>query len=114
MMEPFFTYDFYTFTHNSAVVYGPDPRFDDTKRFQVEQTSEFINYMKMSFLKIDFIDESVKNIQANVRDYIGSARIPLKELLAREEIQGDFDLMDEYGSVTGKVSVRVAVHNAHK
>ena len=108
-MEPFFTYDFYTFTHSSAVVYGPDPRFDDVKRFQIEKTSEFINYMKLSFLKIDFIDESQKNIRSDIRDYIGSARIPLKLVLNQGEISNDFQLYDEHENPTGKVTVRVTM-----
>jgi len=33
MMKPFFTYDFYTFSHESAVVLGTDPNFADKKQF---------------------------------------------------------------------------------
>ena len=33
MMKPFFTYDFYTFSHESAVVNGQDPTFSDRKQY---------------------------------------------------------------------------------
>ena len=60
MMKPFFTYDFYTFSHESAVVLGTDPNFSDKKRFEVEVTPEFNKYMEQTVFRIDFIDESVE------------------------------------------------------
>lgn len=37
--------------------------------------------MRSQFLKIDFIDESVAlNAEHEVSDYIGSARIPLRDI----------------------------------
>lgn len=77
MMKPFFTYDFFQFSADSAVVLGTDPAFNDKRRFEVEVTPEFLNYMEKTVFKIDFIDESVEMSQAGARDYIGSARIPL-------------------------------------
>lgn len=51
-----------------------------TKRFEVEESMELRDYFKFSFLKIDFIDDSVEMESAN--DYIGSVRIPLNTFLS--------------------------------
>lgn len=40
-------------------------------------SQDFLEYMKNSVLKIDFIDESV-DLKEGQDDYIGSVRIPLK------------------------------------
>ena len=37
--------------------------------------------MSANVLKIDFIDESVDITEQGNRDYIGSARVPLRDLL---------------------------------
>ena len=111
-MKPFFTYDFYTFTHESAVVLGTEPNFADKKQFQVELTSEFLNYMKQTVFKIDFIDESVEMTQTGSRDYIGSARIPLQNLLSKKELNGMVEIRDEHGAITGSVMVRMILHDA--
>ena len=113
-MRPFFTYDFYTFTHESAVVNGQDPTFADRKQFQVSQTSEFMNYMNSSILKIDFIDESVEMAAAGARDYIGSARIPLKNLMSQGSLEGDVEIRDEHSGITGKVRVRMTIQDAKR
>ena len=73
-----------------------------------------MNYVKNEVFKIDFIDESVEMHQDGARDYIGSARIPLKNLLTRGEISGDLEVRDEYGGITGKVNVRMTLHDAQK
>ena len=70
--------------------------------------------MKTTVFKIDFIDESVEMNQEGARDYIGSARIPLQNLLTRGEISGDLEVMDEYGGITGKVNVRMTLNDAKK
>ena len=114
MMKPFFTYDFFTFTHASAVVLGDSPNFSDRKQFEVEQTPEFTNYMKSTIFKIDFIDESVEMHQEGARDYIGSARIPLQNLLSKGELSGDVEIRDEHSGITGKVSVKMTIHDAKK
>jgi len=59
-MTPFFTYDFYTFNHTSAVVVGNEPNFSDTKRFEVSNSADFVDYLNAGVLKIDFIDDSVE------------------------------------------------------
>ena len=50
-----------------------------------------IDYFKYQFLKIDFIDESVdllaedpNQASEEIIDYVGSVRIPLKELLLKD------------------------------
>jgi len=113
-MRPFFTYEFFTFSHSSAVVLGTEPNFADRKQFEVEQSPEFLHYMKNTFFKIDFIDESVEMTQDGARDYIGSARIPLQNLLSRGELVGDVEIRDEHAGITGRVMIRLTIHDARK
>ena len=58
-MEPFFSFDFYTFEYRSPTAKGADPTFEVTKRYEIEDSPEVQDYFKYQFLKIDFIDESV-------------------------------------------------------
>ena len=62
-MEPFFSFDFYTFEYRSPTATGADPTFEVTKRYEIEDTPELQDYFKYQFLKIDFIDESVDLVQ---------------------------------------------------
>lgn len=103
MMRPFFTYDFYQWSTDSAVVLGTNPVFNDKRRFEVEVTPEFLNYMEKTVFKIDFIDESVEMNQAGARDYIGSARIPLGviDLKTKGIFEQKIDIKDEHQGSTG-------------
>ena len=115
MMKPFFTYDFFTFNHQSAVVLGSDPNFADRKQYEVETSQEFLNYMKNTVFRIDFIDESVDMTpQAGVRDYIGSARVPLKDLMRVKEFEMEVPIKDEHEVATGSIQVRMALHDAEQ
>lgn len=70
--------------------------------------------MKTSFLKIDFIDESIEMTDEGARDYIGSARIPLQHILARGRFNEDVKIVDEHNVPTGRVSVSITMHDAVK
>ena len=70
--------------------------------------------MKGSYLKIDFIDESVDITQPNQRDYIGSARYPLEQLWQKAKVEGDLDVTDEKTYVVGKVKIKLAIHDPAK
>ena len=59
-MQPFFYYQFYTYEYTSPIVNGSNVVFDVSKQFEVEINEQFLDYMKSSVLKIDFIDESVE------------------------------------------------------
>lgn len=86
LMQPFFSFDFYTWEYQSAVADGPNPVFEMTQRYEVEYTQELVDYMQNQFLKIDFIDESVAlNNDQEISDYIGSARFPLREVSDKQE-----------------------------
>jgi hypothetical protein len=63
-MQPFFSFIFYSFEFRSANADGCNPTFNVTKRFEVEETQELRDYFKFVFLKIDFIDESVEDFEA--------------------------------------------------
>lgn len=88
--------------------------FADRKQYQVAQTAEFTNYMNSSILKIDFIDDSVEMAAQGARDYIGSARIPLKNLMGQGQMEGDVEIRDEHSGITGKVRVRMTIQDARK
>lgn len=51
--------------------------------------------MKTQVLVIDLIDEAVDLTQTGMRDYIGSVRIPLKEVIIKGVISGTFTVIDE-------------------
>jgi hypothetical protein len=59
-------------------------------------------------LKIDLIDESVDLSQHNAKDYIGSVRVPLRELMINEEFADNFPVRDENGVETGRMEVRLS------
>ena len=109
-MLPFFSYDFYIYSHQSANGQGPDCVFDSVKTYQCEDTPEFKKYMETQQLRIDVIDDAVK-IQATQQqgalDYIGSARINLVDVYRRKEVRGVFPVVDEQSNQRGELSVAV-------
>lgn len=63
-------------------------------------------------LKIDFIDESVDMSQPGVRDYIGSARISLRELKVHKKLEKTFELFDEERRACGSVYLSLRIYDA--
>ena len=107
---PFFHFDFFTFEYTSPSLTGPQPFFDIKKQFECEVNEQFMEYMKTQVLKIDLIDESV-DISAQgggQKDYIGSVRIALKELMIQEEFADNLPVRDEMGVESGRMEVRVS------
>lgn len=95
MMRPFFSFDFYTFEYRSPTGIGADPTYEVTKRYEIEDSKELQEYMKYQFLKIDFIDESVAlGYAGDAPDYVGSVRIPLRELLSHEKVARTHPVLD--------------------
>ena len=70
--------------------------------------------MHNTILKIDFIDDSADMAASGTRDYIGSARIPLKDLMSLGRIPDDVPvtIRDEHSGVTGKVFVSITIQDA--
>ena len=62
------------------------------------------------------MDDSIDMRQQGSRDYIGSARIPLRELWQKNKIDSNipFPIKDEQDRECGQVKVRMAVHDAAK
>jgi len=58
---------------------------------------------------VNFIDESVEIRQRDISDYIGSARLPLKDLLTKETVEGTLPIKNEKHIQTGTVEVRVTL-----
>ena len=43
-MQPFFSFDFYTFEYRSPTASGNNPSFGVTQRYEVNYNQEFMNY----------------------------------------------------------------------
>jgi hypothetical protein len=65
-----------------------------------------MEYMKTQVLKIDLIDESVE-MREGQSDYIGSVRIPLRELIMHDEIADNFPIVDDKGHENGRMEVKL-------
>ena len=63
--------------------------------------------MKSQILVIDLIDESVDVTINGQRDYIGSVRIPLREVLLKGCLQGEFSVYDENRRLTGQLHLAI-------
>jgi hypothetical protein len=69
--------------------------------------------MKSQVLTIDLIDESVDMTVSGMRDYIGSVRIPLREVIIKGAISGTFAVIDEQRRQTGDLTVKIVMKDAH-
>lgn len=91
-MEPFFAYSFYTFEYTSPTVTMADQNnnyeFGSQRTFEVESNKDFEAYLQKETLKIELIDESVELTDATTRDYIGTVRIPLIDLVKHKSLTG--------------------------
>lgn len=111
-MLPFFSYEFYTFEWRSPTAQGNCPTFDSVKSFEVEASPQFLNYMKTQILQIHLIDESVDMTSPNSRDYIGTVRIPLRDVILKQKIHATFQVLDENRKVCGDLAVKIVMHDA--
>jgi hypothetical protein len=68
--------------------------------------------MKSQVLTIDLIDESVDMTVSGMRDYIGSVRIPLREVIIKGSISGTFAVIDEQRRQTGDLTVKIVMKDA--
>lgn len=87
---------------------GNAPVFDIKKQFEVEVSEQLLEYFKTQVMKIDLIDESVDLREGGQSDYIGSVRIPLRELLINEEFADSLPVKDEMGIETGRMEVKMS------
>jgi hypothetical protein len=114
-MRPFFSFDFYTFEYKSGTATGNNPVFNDARRYEVENNQDLHEYMKYQFLRIDFIDEAVElDRDQEVSDYIGSVRIPLKQLLENEIIgKKIYPIHNEKNLQTGDCEISLGFFNSN-
>ena len=74
---------------------GASPEFKYSKAYEVDNTRDLGDYMNRQTLVISFLDKSVDFDDAgggdldNLRDYIGSARIPLNALMDAQTYSDD-------------------------
>ena len=110
---PFYSYEFYTFEVRSATAQGSDAVFDSAKQFEVEETSEFKKYMETQQLVINLIDESVDITVPGARDFIGSVRISLLEVMRKQSLSNSFPVVDETNTQCGELHVRMSITDGH-
>lgn len=79
---PFYSYEFYRFDFRSAVLQGQNPEWESTQMYEIDYNLEFIDYMRNQSIRMDFCDESVEINNNTGKDYIGTAYIPLRNLLS--------------------------------
>ena len=119
-IEPFFAYSFYTFEYTSTTVtIGSSNNtfeFGSQRTFEVEKNKDFDQYLSKETLKIELIDESVELTNDNTRDYIGTVRIPLGELLKHGKIGNQRYMINDDlstdNSCVGELFVRVEIFDA--
>jgi hypothetical protein len=79
----------------------------------VEKNKDFDNYLQKETLKIELIDESIELNGEDIRDYIGTVRIPLVQLLKHGEINSQrFNVLDNLSQdnrVVGDLIVSIKV-----
>lgn len=46
-----------------------------------------------------------------VRDYIGSVRVPLREVIIKGSVEGTFAVMDENRNQTGDLNVKISIYD---
>ena len=108
----FFAYNFYTFGEEiSASVQGKTPKFMHVKKYEVELDTEFINYMKKSFLKIDFMDDAV-DLTQHLKDCIGCVRIPLVTILEKGSFDKKIPITDELNRHAGEVEISIKMYDS--
>jgi len=110
---PFFSFDFYTFEYRSGTASGDSPVFNTRRAYELDESKELLDYLRDQFLKIDFIDESVDLCATpEANDYIGSVRIPLRDLLTSDRITNNFPIMNEKSMNMGEVEIAIRFYNA--
>jgi len=50
--------------------------------------------------------------QTNTRDYIGTVRIPLRDVILKKSVIASFQVLDENRKVCGELSVKIVMHDA--
>jgi hypothetical protein len=107
-MMPFYSYEFYCFDYRSATAYGIDPVWDNEQKYEVDYNQEFIRYLEHQLVRIDFCDTSVEISNNTGKDYIGTAYIPLKQLLSNNDITGKHKIKNG-NMAAGTVEVTVSL-----
>lgn len=117
-VAPFFYYQFFTFderySHNGA---GTNPVFDDTFSYEVMFDAKAVTYFEKEYLDVILFDDNApigqgtddKGTKAS-DDMIGTARIPLKSLVAGASVHERIPIM-AHGSneKAGDLEVKISV-----
>lgn len=119
LMQPFFHYNFYKFDHSSAIASGDSPEFNFEHKYELENTRELDDYMKNQILIINFLDKGVDFGEVtqldNLKDYIGSVRISLRDLAtgSMKVIEDDhFPVKNHLNKTMGTAAVKISFNSA--
>ena len=120
---PYFYYKFYKdYEKYSNISTGNDPQFQDVGSFTVVLDPSLQDYLSKELLNVYIFDssnpievdvsnkESVKLVNTNQQiqqDLIGVCRIPLKNLLINDIIQGSFPIMNVNNREVGQLVINI-------
>ena len=126
---PYVYYQFYKFDdHYSKTMNGTDPLFQDVEKFDVVYDKTFHDYVEKEALEILVLDDSralevemrqdenKNNLvslvdQGEFEDLIGTAKIPLHQLLVNDLIQNSFTLFNKKGQNAGEIVLNIFWEN---
>jgi hypothetical protein len=122
---PYAYYQFYKFdAHFTKTGFGNDPLFSDVQKFDVVYDNMFHEYVNNGCLEIIILDDSraleVQMKQENattntvnlvdspeIDDFIGSAKIKLRDLLINGLIQNNFPIYNQNGQLSGEIAINI-------
>lgn len=117
-LKPFCYYQFHKFDeHYTIASAGSNPRFDDTSKYEVAYTPDFVNYLDSNTLDIIILDDSAPlNQQDDTeskleddKDIIGTAKVNLKLLALSKEVSGPVPILNSKGQHSGNLKIRITV-----
>ena len=92
-------------------MYGNKPDFGFSKCYQIEDSSEFKEYLYTQTLKINFIDDNV-DFTGDVNDFIGCVTIKLDKLLEEGTIDEMKAIIDDKMNQNGAVQIKLELYDS--
>ena len=121
-IRPFFYFQFYTFDEYYSRVYdGPNPNFGEMKSYDIMYNQRFIQYCNKEVLEIHLFDDSgpIADVakgsmgpsldQSGADDFIGTVRIPLKELSAMSNVYDRFGVYNNANQKVGELEIKMSI-----
>ena len=125
-LSPFVYYQFYNCPDKyTKTSFGTDPVYDDTQTFTVIANNAFANYLEMQTLELLVFDDNAPLDEAAARDnrpsivgpgndLLGTAKLPLKELIRGNIIDETTTLYDPKGIASGIIKLKITTFEAQE